>query len=157
MSNYSKYRSDISVLNKFIFRLCAIGSVVLLLGTPFREVQTEGVFKGLDLVFLYPLGMYVGFMVLLWVIVKVMPVSINKNGLRCYDQNGIYKTVLWADMNKVYTYSIVGLNYLFIEVEGLSAPITVPTYLKDFDLFKEELNNYIDPQHILAVALKNET
>ena len=138
-----KFRSDICYFSP---KLLGFGSFVSLLILTvgalgyfdFIVVDVESVFG--VMVFLW-LGL--GFIYLfLLLMTYIFPVYIYRHGIKCYDYYGFYKEVEWNHIQVAYFESVGGIEYVFLDVEGLSTPVTIPLYLEGMDEFIRLVREY---------------
>lgn len=89
------------------------------------------------------------------VIVRMSPVDVSPNGLRCYDLRGKFHSVPWHDIEST-TFEVRGdLPYVFVRAKNLKSPLTLPLFLQGMHEFVGYVSQYAGEKHPLTVALRN--
>ncbi len=139
--------------------ICTTGSILLFGAEVLGQTRTDRFPSYHDLVLslLLPWAVYAVLMLFLWLMTIIFPVLVNSKGVKCYNQQCIYKTVAWDEITEAYPVKLYGLKYIFVESERLASPLTIPLYLADIDEFKNKVTNYAGTDNKLSEALNNAT
>ncbi len=78
--------------------------------------------------------------------IKCSPVFVSSEGLRAGTIYGPYKTISWDDIEKLRPMKLITLDYIKVYSRKAKYPIYVPGFLKDVDVFLEDLGQYCEQQ-----------
>lgn len=83
-----------------------------------------------------------------------MKVTVNSEGLHCYDIAGSYHFTRWEEMDSVRrSRQFPGLPYLRIKLKDERSTIWLPLYLVDLPRFAELVSTHAGSKHVLSIAL----
>ena len=151
-----RFHSDVSHLLRICVLMAAIGAPVFLVVTALGQVRGNRfpAYGDLLLGFSFPILLAAATAGLFWLAVRAFPVKILPDGLRCYDLVGRYRTVPWHAITAVESRRVIGLDYLYVEAEGLSAPLTLPLWLRGLPEFIALVEQRAGAEHVLARSLR---
>ncbi|NBB78633.1 MAG: hypothetical protein GVY36_04210 [Verrucomicrobia bacterium] len=69
----------------------------------------------------------------------LLPICLSKEGLRSYTAFGIYRSVGWAEFERVEALSLFGIRYAKIYLKAGGFPIWIPEFLTKRDRFLAQL------------------
>ncbi len=78
----------------------------------------------------------------LWIMTRVFPVYVKKEGLRSYNIFAFYRTVPWNEIDKIRPINFLGLRYIRVGSIRGGAPIWIPMFLDNVDGFIESVEYF---------------
>jgi len=86
-------------------------------------------------------------------VIRMLPVYLTPDGIRCADAFGIYRTARWEDIETVRPFNFAGLKYLRVRTAGLRREMWLPLFLADMPIFCEILSHAATPDNVLVKAV----
>lgn len=139
------FRSSFGVLWRWTSTVCGLAGATMyviawLRGVPISAPPTIGLVLILATFFA--------------VVVMLFPVYILKNGVRCYNFYGFYRTIDFDAMDTIKVSSVFGLKYLVVKRAESQDDIWIPLYLHDRASFKAAVRDRAGKGHPLVEALE---
>ena len=149
------FRSDTTVFNWFLVKLCAVFSVILFLATVVGQIRGNRFPAYFDLIVasLIPWAFFLFLVLVIYIAAAYFKISVSPTHLRCYNTFGKYQSVSWLEIRDAETRSMSGIPYIFIYVGRLSQPLTLPVWLRNMQQFRDHVENYAGPNHPLTKVL----
>ena len=106
----------------------------ILFGQPINEIVSIFIFTFISGIFVVPL--------LTWIIIRIFPVYVLKEGLRSYNIYCFYKTIQWNEIQTIRPISIIGFKYIRVKSKSGGPPIWIPIWINNKKDFLDNIDNF---------------
>lgn len=155
MEPTNKFRFQFKRWNKLSTTLAMVLGVVITAGCVVGQVRGGRfpAWNDIGLCASIPFGIYAVLAVFGYCLVRFCPITVSASGFRCINYWTIPRAVSWDRVRNAVPYRDFGLEYILCDVKGMWFGPLIPTWIEDWEGFRQVVLLYAGPAHPLTRAL----